>query len=128
MAQIQEFLGTGRRKTAVARVRLAAGSGKIVINSRTFETYFPTDYLRTQITRPLFLTGTTEKFDVRVNVKGGGPSGQCSRHLAISQSLGQLDGSQPWNHGAELISSRESKTPAPTSPLWTSCLRVLKRM
>ena len=91
-AKIQEFLGTGRRKTSIARVRLAAGSGKIVINSRAFETYFPTDYLRTQITRPLTLTGTAEKFDVRVNVHGGGPSGQASavRH-GISRALIEAD-------------------------------------
>ena len=45
--KIQEFLGTGRRKTAIARVRMAAGAGKIVVNGRPFETYFPTDALRT---------------------------------------------------------------------------------
>ena len=90
--QTQEFLGTGRRKTSVARVRLAVGSGKIVVNGRAFENYFPTDYLRTQITRPLFLTGTTEKFDVRVNVQGGGPSGQAGavRH-GIARALISAD-------------------------------------
>ena len=63
-----EFLGTGRRKTSVARVWLTSGSGKITVNGRTFENYFPTDYHRGQITQPLTITGTAEKFDVRVNV------------------------------------------------------------
>jgi small subunit ribosomal protein S9 len=72
-----EFLGTGRRKTSVARVRLTSGTGKITINGRTFENYFPLDSLRGQATQPLTITGTADKFDVRVNVSGGGPSGQA---------------------------------------------------
>ncbi len=90
--KVQEFLGTGRRKTSIARVRIAAGSGKIAINGRAFENYFPNDFLRTQITRPLTLTGTAEKFDVRANVQGGGPSGQAGavRH-GISRALISAD-------------------------------------
>ena len=76
-AKIQEFLGTGRRKTAVARVRLAAGAGKIIINNRSFENYFPMENLRTQAVQPLTVTETGTKFDVRVNVSGGGPAGQA---------------------------------------------------
>jgi small subunit ribosomal protein S9 len=71
--QTNEFLGTGRRKTAIARVRLASGSGKITVNGRAFENYFPLETLRSTVTQPLTLTGTAEKFDVRVNVTGGGP-------------------------------------------------------
>ena len=76
-AKTQEFLGTGRRKTAVARVRLAAGAGKIIINNRSFENYFPMENLRTQAMQPLTLTESATKFDVRVNVSGGGPTGQA---------------------------------------------------
>jgi small subunit ribosomal protein S9 len=88
----QEFLGTGRRKTSVARVRLASGSGKITVNGRTFENYFPTDTLRGVVTAPLTRTETTNKFDVNVNVSGGGPSGQAGavRH-GIARALLEAD-------------------------------------
>jgi len=87
-----EFLGTGRRKTSVARVRLATGTGKITVNGRTFENYFPTDTLRSTVAQPLTATGTTDKLDVRVNVVGGGPAGQAgaTRH-GIARALLQFD-------------------------------------
>ena len=90
--KIPEFLGTGRRKTAVARVRLASGSGKIVVNGRAFENYFPTETLRTQATLPLVKTETASKFDVNINVSGGGPSGQAGavRH-GIARALLTVD-------------------------------------
>jgi small subunit ribosomal protein S9 len=83
-----EFLGTGRRKTAVARVRLANGSGKITINNRPFENYFNTEVLRGMVIQPFNVTSTQNKFDVRVNVKGGGPAGQAGavRH-GIARAL-----------------------------------------
>jgi len=92
MAEIKEFLGTGRRKTAVARVRLAAGSGKIVVNGRPFETYFPTDTLRTLALTPLAVTESAAKYDIRVNVGGGGPTGQAGamRH-GIARALLTVD-------------------------------------
>ena len=87
-----EFLGTGRRKTAVARVRLASGNGKITINRKPLENYFTIDTLRATVTQPLTLTGTAEKLDVRVNVNGGGPNGQAGavRH-GIARALLQFD-------------------------------------
>jgi small subunit ribosomal protein S9 len=87
-----EFLGTGRRKTAVARVRLASGTGKITVNGRAFDNYFPLETQRSQATLPLTTTGTTEKFDVRVNVSGGGPNGQADavRH-GIARALLKFD-------------------------------------
>jgi small subunit ribosomal protein S9 len=87
-----EFLGTGRRKTAIARVRLQSGTGKITVNGRAFEVYFPVDSLRCVVTQPLTVTGTTEKFDVRVNVIGGGPNGQAGavRH-GIARALLHAD-------------------------------------
>ena len=92
MAQIQEFLGTGRRKTAVARVRLAVGSGKFTVNGRTMDKYFLTETQRTQVLLPLSLTSTAAKFDVRVNVAGGGPNGQAGavRH-GIARALLEAD-------------------------------------
>ena len=87
-----EFLGTGRRKTAIARVRLASGTGKITVNGRPFENYFPLETLRVTASQPLTVTGTTEKLDVRVNVTGGGPNGQAGavRH-GISRALLRFD-------------------------------------
>ena len=89
---ITEFLGTGRRKTAVARVRLATGSGKITVNRRTFENYFPLETLRAVVMQPFTVAGALEKFDVRVNVAGGGPNGQADavRH-GISRALIKFD-------------------------------------
>ena len=83
-----DFLGTGRRKTAVARVRLASGSGKITVNGRAFESYFPTETLRGVVIQPLNLTQTAARFDVNVNVIGGGPAGQATavRH-GIARAL-----------------------------------------
>ena len=90
--KITEFLGTGRRKTAVARVRLASGSGKITVNGRAFEVYFPLDTLRSTASQPLTVTATGDKVDVRVNVAGGGPNGQAGavRH-GISRALLKFD-------------------------------------
>jgi small subunit ribosomal protein S9 len=83
-----EFLGTGRRKTSIARVRLMSGSGKITVNGRAFENYFPMESLRGTASQPLAVTGTADKFDARINVRGGGPSGQAGavRH-GIARAL-----------------------------------------
>lgn len=87
-----EFLGTGRRKTSVARVRLATGNGKITVNGRAFDNYFPLETLRSTVSSPLTVTGTTDKLDVKVNVFGGGPNGQAGavRH-GIARALLQFD-------------------------------------
>ncbi len=83
-----QYNGTGRRKTAVARVYLRPGKGAISVNKRPFEEYFPNPVHRMQIQIPLNLTGTADKFDVLVNVQGGGISGQAGavRH-GISRAL-----------------------------------------
>jgi small subunit ribosomal protein S9 len=90
--KINEFLGTGRRKTAVARVRLASGTGKITVNGRALENYFTLETQRSTVTQPLTITGTNEKLDVRVNVTGGGPNGQAgaTRH-GIARALLRFD-------------------------------------
>jgi len=87
-----QHLGTGRRKTAIARVRLASGSGKIVINGRPFENYFPVETLRSVATQPLTLTGMADKFDAQITVTGGGPNGQAGavRH-GIARALLTVD-------------------------------------
>ncbi len=92
MVEATEFLGTGRRKTAVARVRLAPGTGKILVNGRPFENYFPMEAMRVQATQPLAVTDTAARFDVRVTVTGGGPTGQAGavRH-GIARALLKAD-------------------------------------
>ena len=80
--------GTGRRKAATARVRICRGEGKIIINNRPFEDYFPIPLTRKIIVQPLTNTETLVKFDVYANIKGGGSSGQAGalRH-GIARAL-----------------------------------------
>ena len=87
MADIQ-YYGTGRRKTSTARVYLRPGTGEIRINRKTFDEYFPNQALRMVIRQPLTLTDTASKFDIVVNVAGGGPAGQAGavRH-GITRAL-----------------------------------------
>ena len=87
-----QHLGTGRRKSAVARVRLSTGTGKIVVNGRTFENYFPVESMRTVAAPPLTITGSTDKFDAQITVSGGGPTGQAGavRH-GIARALLTVD-------------------------------------
>lgn len=87
MAEIQ-YYGTGRRKSATARVYLRAGGGEFTINRKGFDTYFPNETLRMIIRQPLQLTETGAKFDVLINVRGGGPAGQAGaiRH-GITRAL-----------------------------------------
>ncbi|MGD0253552.1 MAG: 30S ribosomal protein S9 [Verrucomicrobiota bacterium] len=105
-----EFLGTGRRKTAVARVRLATGNGKIIVNGRPFENYFPLETLRSTVAQPLAVTGTAEKFDVRVIVTGGGPNGQAGavRH-GIARALIVADATLRGALKAEGLLTRDSR-------------------
>ena len=105
-----EFLGTGRRKTSVARVRLATGSGKITVNGRAFDNYFPLETLRSTVSGPLTITGTTDKLDVKVNVVGGGPNGQAGavRH-GIARALLQFDANLRPALKAEGFLSRVSR-------------------
>jgi len=84
--------GTGRRKTAIARTRLYTGSGKIEINGRPMEQYFPRKTLQMIVRQPLALTKLTEQFDIVVNVCGGGISGQAEAvRLGIARALLQND-------------------------------------
>ncbi|MCP4204340.1 MAG: 30S ribosomal protein S9 [bacterium] len=92
MSELQ-YYGTGRRKTAAARVFLRPGSGDLKINGREFEDFFPNPALRMIVRQPLLLTETTEKFDISVTVRGGGSSGQAGavRH-GITRALVEYNG------------------------------------
>jgi small subunit ribosomal protein S9 len=86
------FYGTGKRKTSIARTRILPGTGQITINGRSYEDYFPRATLRMVIRQPLQLTKTEDKVDIKINVNGGGPSGQAQaiRH-GISRALEKYD-------------------------------------
>ncbi len=92
MAVLERFYGTGRRKTSVARVWLRSGHGRILVNRRAFEDYFPRETLRMIIAQPLQVTNTAGQFDIVANVTGGGPTGQAGalRH-GIARALVDFD-------------------------------------
>ena len=86
--KLVQYLGTGRRKSSVARVYLRAGKGTITINGRAFEDYIPSAAVRLDVLQPLELTENTDKFDVIVNVCGGGITGQAGAiRLGITRAL-----------------------------------------
>ena len=87
-----QFYATGRRKTATARVYLRPGGGGLVVNHRPIDSYFHTDALKRVVREPLVLTETQERFDILVNVAGGGEAGQAGaiRH-GIARALVQFD-------------------------------------
>jgi len=91
MAEI-EYYATGRRKSSVARVSISQGNGKILVNNKPIDTYFPRETLRMMIRQPIELVGMTGKYDIRVKVTGGGLSGQAGavRH-GISRALVNMD-------------------------------------
>jgi small subunit ribosomal protein S9 len=89
---LTQFYGTGRRKTSTARVYLRPGSGTITVNRRTFEQFFPTEALRTQIRQPLVVTEQGERYDVLAIVNGGGVAGQAGAvRLGIARALVTAD-------------------------------------
>ncbi|MBP5683955.1 MAG: 30S ribosomal protein S9 [Bacilli bacterium] len=86
--KLVQYLGTGRRKSSVARVYLRPGKGTITINGRTFEDYIPSAAIRLDVLQPLELTENVEKFDILVNVFGGGITGQAGAiRLGITRAL-----------------------------------------
>ena len=87
-----QFLGTGRRKSSVARVILTSGKGAFIINGRPFEEYIPSAATRLDVTQPLVLTESEGKYDITVNVFGGGLTGQCDAiQLGSARLLCQRD-------------------------------------
>ena len=105
-----QHIGTGRRKTAVARVRLAAGTGKLLVNGRPFENYFPVESLRVVASQPLKATGTADKFDAQITVTGGGPNGQAGavRH-GLARALLTVDANLRPILKAEGLLTRDSR-------------------
>jgi small subunit ribosomal protein S9 len=102
--------GTGRRKTSVARVDLLPGAGKITVNGRKFEDYFPIENHRTLAARALAATNTSEKFDVMINVKGGGPSGQAGAvRMGLARALLVTDADLRPVLKAEGLLTRDSR-------------------
>ena len=88
----EQYYGTGRRKSSVARVRLVPGNGNITVNGRTIDEYFGLDTLKLIVRQPLTITNTADKFDVLVNVQGGGFTGQAGAiRLGISRALLEVD-------------------------------------
>jgi len=86
--QAPEYVAIGRRKTAVTRIRVTAGSGKIVVNGRSFEEYFKTQALQNTVLSPFELVKQMNQFDVKVNANGGGLNGQAGAlRLALSRAL-----------------------------------------
>ena len=93
MPESQEFVATGRRKTSVARIRMTPGSGKIDINGRSFEDYFPTASLQNAVLQPLQTAKMVNAYDLSINASGGGATGQAGAvQLAIARALLQVDG------------------------------------
>jgi small subunit ribosomal protein S9 len=92
MAKNEKYYGTGRRKSSVARVYLTPGTGKITINKRDIDDFFGLETLKVVVRQPLNETSTVDKFDVSVNVKGGGMTGQAGaiRH-GIARALVEAD-------------------------------------
>lgn len=89
---MQPRVRVGRRKTAVARVKIADGSGKILINEKPLEIYFPIEILRGEVLKPFEVTNTAGRYDVRIKVEGGGSTGQAGAiRLGIARSLVMLD-------------------------------------
>ena len=91
-AVLDRFYGTGRRKTSVARVWIKPGTGRMIVNRRPFEEYFPRETLRMIIAQPMAITNTVGQFDVLATVKGGGPTGQAGavRH-GLARAIARLD-------------------------------------
>ena len=102
-----KFYGTGRRKSSVARVYLVPGTGKITINKRDIDEYFGLETLKVVVRQPLVLTETSDKFDVLVNVHGGGFTGQAGaiRH-GISRALLEADSDYRPALLSELVCNR----------------------
>ena len=126
----EQYYGTGRRKSSVARVRLVPGNGKITINGRTIDEYFGLDTLKLIVRQPLELTKTTDKFDVIAKVEGGGFTGQAGaiRH-GISRALLQVDSDEyrPSLKKAGFL-TRDPRMKEVRSKSRSSCSTILKKI
>ncbi|MFQ8702586.1 MAG: 30S ribosomal protein S9 [Eisenbergiella sp.] len=91
MANAAKYYGTGRRKSSIARVYLVPGNGNVTINKRSIDEYFGLETLKVIVRQPLTATDTADKFDVLVNVKGGGYTGQAGAIRLVAKALLQAD-------------------------------------
>jgi small subunit ribosomal protein S9 len=107
-------IAVGRRKTSVARVILLPGSGRITVNDRPLDKFFPIETLRVHVTKPFEVTQTAGKYDVKVNVEGGGPTGQAG---AISLGIAR----------ALVENSDDHRSPLRTAGLLTRDPRMVER-
>lgn len=100
----------GRRKSSVARIYVTEGKGNITINKRDYKEYFPTGVNQYKINQPFMLTETEGKFDVKINVKGGGTTGQVEAiRLAISRALVEVDADNKPKLKAESLMTRDPR-------------------
>jgi len=105
-----QIITIGRRKTSVARIILRPGAGKITVNRRALENYFPVDTMRTEILSPLVVTETVGKYDVIANVKGGGLTGQAGAvKLGISRALLELNSDLRLKLRADRLLTRDPR-------------------
>jgi small subunit ribosomal protein S9 len=110
MAQTQEFIATGRRKTSVARIRMTPGSGKIDINGRNFEDYFPSAPLQNIVLQPLQTAKVVNTYDLSINATGGGVAGQAgAARMAIARALLQVDANLRGTLKAEGLLRRDPR-------------------
>jgi small subunit ribosomal protein S9 len=110
MAQSQEYIATGRRKTSVARIRMTPGSGKIDINGKSFEDYFPTIPLQNTVLQPLQVVKLANSYDLSINTTGGGATGQAgAARLAISRALLLVDANLRGTLKAEGLLRRDPR-------------------
>jgi small subunit ribosomal protein S9 len=110
MAKTEEFIATGRRKTSVARIRMTAGNGKIDINGKTFEEYFPTIPLQNTVLQPLQAVKLANSYDLSINATGGGATGQAgAARLAIARALLQVDANLRGTLKAEGLLRRDPR-------------------
>ncbi len=106
----EEFIATGRRKTSVARIRMAAGNGKIDVNGKAFEEYFPTIPLQNTVLQPLQSVKLINSYDLSINASGGGPTGQAgAARLAIARALLQVDANLRGTLKAEGLLRRDPR-------------------
>ena len=110
MAQTQEFIATGRRKTSVARIRMTAGNGKIDVNGKSFEDYFPTSPLQNTVLQPLQVVKLANSYDLLINTTGAGATGQAGAvRLAISRALLLVDANLRGTLKAEGLLRRDPR-------------------
>ena len=110
MATTEEFIATGRRTTSVARIRMAAGNGKIDVNGKPCEEYFPTIPLQNTVLAPLQAVKLISSYDLSINASGGGPTGQAgAARLAIARALIQVDANLRGTLKAEGLLRRDPR-------------------